>query len=125
MAQIGQDLARHRPDGLVVVAFVLIVTGWLIKGAIVPFHFWLADAQAVAPTPVCVLFSGVMVELGLYGVARVYWSMFGQALTGQTLGNRARDHSRVPGPRPAHHRRWRPVLPPGAAHQTAARVLHD
>jgi multicomponent Na+:H+ antiporter subunit D len=88
MAQIGQDLARHRPDGLVVVAFVLIITGWMIKSAIVPFHFWLADAHAVAPTPVCVLFSGVMVELGLYGIARVYWSMFGQALTGQTLGNR-------------------------------------
>ena len=89
MAQIGQDLARHRPDGLVVVAFLLILAGWLIKGAIVPFHFWLADAHAVAPTPVCVLFSGVMVELGLYGVARVYWSMFGQALTGQTPANRA------------------------------------
>ena len=89
MAQIGQALARHRPDGLVVVAFVLIITGWLIKGAIVPFHFWLADAHAVAPTPVCVLFSGVMIELGLYGVARVYWSMFGQALAGQALGNRA------------------------------------
>ena len=83
MAQIGQDIARHRPDGLVVVAFVLIITGWLIKSAIVPFHFWLADAHAVAPTPVCVLFSGVMVELGLYGIARVYWSMFGLA-----LGNR-------------------------------------
>jgi multicomponent Na+:H+ antiporter subunit D len=80
MAQIGQDIARHRPDGLVVVAFLLIIAGLLIKSAIVPFHFWLADAHAVAPTPVCVLFSGVMVELGLYGVARVYWSMFGQAL---------------------------------------------
>ncbi len=80
MAQIGQTIAGHRPDGLVVVAFVLILMGLLTKAAIVPFHFWLADAHAVAPTPVCVLFSGVMVELGLYGIARVYWSMFGAGL---------------------------------------------
>jgi multicomponent Na+:H+ antiporter subunit D len=80
MAQIGRDIARHKPDGLVVVAFLLILMGLLIKSSIVPFHFWLADAHAVAPTPVCVLFSGVMVELGLYGIARVYWSMFGSAL---------------------------------------------
>ena len=80
MAQIGAYIGHHRPGGLVTVAFLLIISGFLIKGAIVPFHFWLADAHAVAPTPVCVLFSGVMVELGLYGIARVYWSMFGQAL---------------------------------------------
>jgi multicomponent Na+:H+ antiporter subunit D len=80
MAQIGAYIGKHPPDRLVVVAFVLIMAGLLIKGAIVPFHFWLADAHAVAPTPLCVLFSGVMVELGLYGIARVYWSMFGQAL---------------------------------------------
>jgi multicomponent Na+:H+ antiporter subunit D len=84
MAQIGHDLAHRRPDGLVVVAFVLIISGLLIKGSIVPFQFWLADAHAVAPTPVCVLFSGVMVELGLYGIARVYWSMFADGLGHQT-----------------------------------------
>jgi multicomponent Na+:H+ antiporter subunit D len=84
MAQIGHDLARHRPDGLVVVAFLLIIMGLLIKGSIVPFQFWLADAHAVAPTPVCVLFSGVMVELGLYGIARVYWSMFARGLGHQS-----------------------------------------
>ena len=80
MAQIGAHIGRQPPDGLVAVAFVLIISGLLIKSATVPFHFWLADAHAVAPTPVCVLLSGVMVELGLYGIARVYWSMFGQAL---------------------------------------------
>src|ERR1700729_1347889 len=80
MAQIGASVAKHPADRLVVVAFLLVIAGLLIKSAIVPFHFWLADAHAVAPTPVCVLFSGVMVELGLYGIARVYWSVFGQAL---------------------------------------------
>ena len=80
MAQIAAYVNRHPPSGLVVIAFLLIITGLLVKGAIVPFHFWLADAHAVAPTPVCVLFSGVMVELGLYGIARMYWSVFGAAL---------------------------------------------
>jgi multicomponent Na+:H+ antiporter subunit D len=80
LAQIGNVLAGHHPDGLVVVAFALVITGFLVKAAVAPFHFWLADAHAVAPVPVCVLFSGVMVELGLYAVARIYWTAFSGAL---------------------------------------------
>jgi len=79
LAQIGESLGST-PDALILMAFVLISAGFLIKGAIVPFHLWLADAHAVAPTPVCVLFSGVMVELGLYAVARFYWTVFSRAL---------------------------------------------
>ncbi|HZU42732.1 MAG TPA: proton-conducting transporter membrane subunit [Terriglobales bacterium] len=74
MAQIGRSLGTHA-DGLVITAFVFIMSGFFIKAAVFPFHFWLADAHAVAPTPVCVLFSGVMVELGLYAVIRVYWAI--------------------------------------------------
>jgi multicomponent Na+:H+ antiporter subunit D len=74
-AQVGRAIGS-RDDNLFVLAFLLICVGYLVKAAIVPFHFWLADAHAVAPSPVCVLFSGVMVELGIYAVARVYWTMF-------------------------------------------------
>ena len=76
LAQIGESLAAHPPDGLVVAAGTLVLTGFLIKAATVPFHFWLADAHAVAPVPICVLFSGVMVTLGVFGAARVYWTVF-------------------------------------------------
>ncbi|MFD0432823.1 complex I subunit 5 family protein [Streptomyces chartreusis] len=77
MARIGRALdAQGPPDGLVLAAFVLVLTGLLIKSAAVPFHFWLPDAHAVAPTPVCMLLSGVMVELGVYGVWRVYGTVF-------------------------------------------------
>jgi multicomponent Na+:H+ antiporter subunit D len=80
-AQVGRSLGTHA-DVLVLLAFLLMVVGYLAKAAIVPFHFWLADAHAVAPSPVCVLFSGVMVELGIYAVARIYWTIFAGALGG-------------------------------------------
>ncbi len=81
LAEIGRRLSGDgRHDGLVVVAFGLITCGFLVKAAMVPFHFWLADAHAAAPAPVCVLFSGVMVELGIYAVARIYWSTFAGVL---------------------------------------------
>lgn len=79
LAQIGSALAAAPPDGLVIAAFTLIVSGFITKGAIFPFHFWLADAHAVAPTPVCMMLSGIMVELGIYAVARVYWTVFSGA----------------------------------------------
>ncbi len=79
MAQIGLSLA-HRHDPLVLFACALITSGFLTKAAIVPFHFWLPDAHAVAPTPVCVLFSGLMVELGLYAILRLYAVIFLPAL---------------------------------------------
>jgi multicomponent Na+:H+ antiporter subunit D len=80
LAQIGVALQHSRPDGLVAVAFALIVTGFLVKAGAVPFHFWLADAYAAAPTPVCILFAGALSEVGLFGVARVYWTAFAGVL---------------------------------------------
>jgi multicomponent Na+:H+ antiporter subunit D len=76
MAQLGETLRPGGASGLVCVAFALVATGLLVKAAIVPFHFWTADAYGVAPTPVLILLGGVFSELGLYGLARVYWTVF-------------------------------------------------
>lgn len=89
LAQIGHSLAGQRPDGLVIVALTLLVCGFLIKAAVVPFHLWLADAHAVAPAPVCALFSGVMVTIGLLGVTRCYWTVFAASLAPQAHDVRA------------------------------------
>ncbi|HEX4218664.1 MAG TPA: complex I subunit 5 family protein [Acidimicrobiales bacterium] len=80
LPQLGRDLAHHAPDQLIVAAFVLVLTAFLVKGAMVPFHFWLADAHAVAPTPACVLFSGAMVPIGIYSAFRIYWVVFAGSL---------------------------------------------
>jgi len=80
LAQIGRVLAAGPADGLVVVSYALIAGGLLVKAAAVPFHFWTADAYAVAPTPIALLLGGAFSELGLFGLARVHWTAFHEVL---------------------------------------------
>ena len=82
MAQMGQSLAARPAGGLVAVAFALLASGFLIKAAVVPWHFWLPDAYGTAPAPACVLFAGVLSELGLFGLARTWEVVFSGALSG-------------------------------------------
>lgn len=83
LARIGDVLsAQGPPDALVVVAFALVAGGLLVKAAVVPFHFWLADAYAAASSPVCLLLAGAFTELGLFGLVRVYWNVFAEPFAG-------------------------------------------
>jgi multicomponent Na+:H+ antiporter subunit D len=80
-AQLGAIVSQRPADALILASFALIVAGYFVKGAVAPFHFWLDDAHAVAPTPICILFSGIMVQVALYGVARTYWTVYSGALS--------------------------------------------
>jgi multicomponent Na+:H+ antiporter subunit D len=86
LAQIGNALSHGPAGGLVIVAMTLLLCGFLIKGAVVPFHLWAADAYAVAPAPVCAVLGGVMTDIGLIGVARLYWTVF-EAPFGHAVGD--------------------------------------
>ena len=73
---IGHAVGPAGADPVVLAGFCLIALALLTKGACVPFHFWLADAHAVAPSPVSVIFSGIMVSLALFGLAKLTATMF-------------------------------------------------
>jgi multicomponent Na+:H+ antiporter subunit D len=77
IAQAGHVLDRGHVDGLVVVALAFLVCGFLVKAAVVPFHLWLADAYAVAPAAICIVLAGAMSEIGVLGVVRVVFGVFG------------------------------------------------
>jgi multicomponent Na+:H+ antiporter subunit D len=87
LAAIGRSLRGSPPDHLVVVSCALLLTGVMVKMALVPFHFWTADAEAVAPTPVCVLLSGAMVTVGAFAVARWWWVVFDGAVPESAIRN--------------------------------------
>src|SRR5439155_176866 len=55
--------------------------GLFAKAGVVPFHFWLGDSYAVIPAPVGVLFLGVVTELGLWGLIRIWWPAFAGAFS--------------------------------------------
>ncbi len=74
---------------MIVVAFTLLVAAFLVKAAVVPFHFWLDDAYAVALAPVCLLLAGAMSEMGLYGLARIWFGVFAPVFSGQASVIRA------------------------------------
>ncbi len=75
-SSLAQHVAASPNDPVIEAAFCMIVCALLIKAAMVPFHFWLADAHAVAPSPVCIIFSGAMVSIGLFGVAKLMAAVF-------------------------------------------------
>jgi len=57
--------------GAASVVFLLALLGFGTKAGLMPLHFWLPAAHASAPSHVSALLSGVLIKMGIYGLARL------------------------------------------------------
>ena len=81
MADLAER-AQMLPAGdaaLVRVTAALLLLVFVLKGALIPVHFWLPNTYALAPAPVAALFA-VMTKVGAYAVLRVYTLIFPDTL---------------------------------------------
>ena len=69
-------IAFNSSTRMVLMSFVLIVSGMGIKIAVFPLHGWLPDAHSMAPSPVSALLSGVTVKIGIYCLIRMIYGLF-------------------------------------------------
>lgn len=57
--------------GLATAIFVVALVAFGTKAGIMPLHFWLPSAHAMAPSHVSALMSGVLIKMGIYGLVRI------------------------------------------------------
>ena len=72
----GLGFASLRAGGLMAgglrwAVFLLSFAGFGVKAGLFPFNRWMRDVYAVAPANACALLSGVLLNLGIYGIVRV------------------------------------------------------
>lgn len=76
MADLSRQISAQPNMPLVGLAMVLLLVFFMIKSAVVPFHFWQPDFHTAATTPLSALLSSVVVKLGVYGFIRMTTLLF-------------------------------------------------
>lgn len=78
MAHLARRIAEVGPNPGLYFCLGLLIAGFGIKAALVPFHAWLPDAHPSAPAPISAMLSGVVIKvLGIYAMIRVVFNVFG------------------------------------------------
>jgi len=77
MADIANVLKSGNNGLFLVFTQVLLIAGFGLKAAMIPFHAWLPDAHSSAPSPISAMLSGVLIKaVGIYAILRLFFNMF-------------------------------------------------
>lgn len=78
MADMANVLSQKNSDYVVPFVSVLLIMGFGLKSALVPFHSWLPDAHPSAPAPISAMLSGILIKsLGVYSLCRIFFNVIG------------------------------------------------
>ena len=64
-------------EGLLLVVAMSMIVGFGVKAGMIPLHAWLPNAHPIAPAPASAALSSIIVKMGVFGVMRVVYYLFG------------------------------------------------
>lgn len=77
IADIREMLKAGHDRPFYIFVELLILCGFGLKAAIIPFHAWLPDAHSSAPSPISAMLSGVLIKAaGIYVMIRLFFNLF-------------------------------------------------
>ena len=81
MADLAELLPAVRDSRTVKVAYGFLGVGICLKLALFPFHLWLPNAYAFAPSPVTAFMASTATKVAVYMLLRFFLSIFGAAFS--------------------------------------------
>lgn len=72
------------PELILILALAFFI-GFAVKIGLVPVHSWLPAAHPVAPSSISALMSGILTKIGIYGLLKLVFVVFGVGLFSQSV----------------------------------------
>ena len=77
IADIATIVKTGTYNKILIFSQLVLIAGFGLKAAIIPFHAWLPDAHSSAPSPISSMLSGVLIKaIGIYALIRLFFNMF-------------------------------------------------
>ncbi len=74
---IHEYIAVSGSTPIILLSQILLLIAFTAKAGLFPLHYWLPDAHPAAPSNASSLLSGVMIKMGIYGIARILFGYLG------------------------------------------------